>query len=221
MKRHAPLGPQYPKKLYRYFDRVEHAQRMAEGHIWLSTLEHVRNCDALRADRLDATMKYEVSQLDHNTPKSEADVIRARLKEQRVISGHLEGFHMKGVTVMQVVPHAYLLCMSSLRLHPRLRRIFGEHCVEIENPIALWRGITAALEQEAPLASKPFQPVTYMGRSYRDASPEPGVIGFASEPSLAYEKEFRMLWALADLGVRVQPRELHIPRANTWCRRIS
>ena len=221
MKHRGKAQQGIPARLYRYFERAEHAQRLVDGHVWLSTLEYVRKCDASRADPHDATMRYQVSRLDADTPKAEASLILDRLRADRFFDGDPSGIRAQNLTLVSVVPDSFLLCLSSLKMDKRLQRVFGKYCVEIENPVALWREINTAVLQVMPKAFPRFDAVTYTGRSYRDADPQPGMLGFASDPSLAFEREFRMIWYPSEPGLKLSPKEVEVPRARKLCRRLN
>jgi hypothetical protein len=49
----------FPRRLYKFFDEEEHARRLLNGHVWISTLQWLRETDRARGDRDEASILYE------------------------------------------------------------------------------------------------------------------------------------------------------------------
>ena len=53
-----------PEIAYRYLDDEDHAARLLNGHVWLSTLRRIRTMDSIRADSEEAMLTYRPGSVD-------------------------------------------------------------------------------------------------------------------------------------------------------------
>lgn len=209
--------------LYRYFSDRSHAVEFANGNVWLSTLEHIRKCDATRADIHDATMTYNVTKIDPNTDPKNADVILSRLANSNAIriSPESKGtITFQNITVHTTYPDSYVLCMTRKKSDSRMKRLFGDYCVEISAPDVLFSHLTYFLNQQIALRQSGFRPVTYGGRSFADIEDQPGFTGWSSTKDFQVEAEERMIW-LPSVSITDKGRVVHAPIARTLCRVLS
>lgn len=124
-------------------------------------------------------------------------------------------------TSFKATAQAYLLCTTLAGNDAKLKRLFGEHCVQIDQPNGFYHEVTHRMREVRPIYNQCFGPVKYEGRSYADAQRIPSWgPGFHSVEQLAYEKECRMLWASQEVAP-LCGFELEVPAAAQFCKRVG
>jgi hypothetical protein len=211
-------GPYQPSRyVYRFLERREHAEAFVRGEIWVSTLEHIRHCDAARADPHEGTVKFGISRLDHNTPPAQAGVIRERLKEHFVELPPT--LSITGISFESAHADSFVLCTTEQR-SPMMKRLFGAHCVQIENPERFAGLLAHAIEARVPLSGGFIRNMDYEGRTFNDAE------GIVSHPAFMNvggnreECEVRMLFIPTDATL-AKPMLVICPEAGSHCALLS
>jgi hypothetical protein len=207
-----------PRVIFRFLTTKVHAEDFVRGHVWLSTFDHIRNCDLARADSEDGNLQYLVSNLDADTmPRSEVDVIQQRLKAFRVFGGDsIDHVKVSDIAVSTTPANAYVICATTDGGEDKHRRVFGEHRVRIVESERVFRFIGAALNAKVRLTGARYAPVEYKGRTFEDADAAVGSPGFASVEINAWEKEVRMIWQPQDYE-KILPIELDVPEIAKYC----
>ncbi|MFL6629746.1 MAG: hypothetical protein ACJ8G1_25150 [Vitreoscilla sp.] len=208
-----------PKYLYRYLQHEEYAKAFVAGEIWLSTFDHIRNCDATRADAHDGTSEYTAEWRGTGDPTSEA-VIQRRLAQGGIrFKGGLAG-HVVTANVMHSRHRsAYVLCTTSIGNNAKMRSQFGQFCVQIHEPGAFMVSLVAAIELVVPWQHYVAGAVQYEGRKFANADESPGALGFASVPSLKHEREFRLIYQPENQD-DIKPIAVTVPAARSLCELI-
>jgi len=206
-------GSGLPKALFRFFDKEQHAFRLLEGFVWISTLHHCRHAeDIRRADPGEGTLTWALDDLDTVIPPGNPELRREAFANF--------GFHLDepdtntigGITFVRQAPDAYLLALTKNR---KLTG-YGRYAVKISDP----RGFLDAVNR-AMFAK--FGPLRCLGHymSYgprefdnvRPTNPVPAV--FIGPRENAREEEFRMLWPRE--GPPLERFELRVPEAEKFC----
>lgn len=206
--------------VYRFFSEPEHADALAAGHVWLSTLETCRAYeDPLQGDPHEATHEYNSGHVVGSSGDVAFEQIAAR-------SGILIGPGCSNITIsnntlVKRLPDAFVLCTTEHFSPEKLSDTFGRYCVEISNPQALFHQLTNELSKRFRLREAAYGRVIYRHRKYVGHQEEPGPIGFVKPPDKYQDqREVRFLWTV-DNSLNLKPFLLEVPQAATLCRRIA
>jgi hypothetical protein len=210
-----------PKRVIRYFDREEHAKALMEGYVRISTLDFIRNMESLRADQEDATIEYMVDSayFDSNGRPNEKMQYLHRLGVAPKTS-NASSLMLWNVTVPVTHPNAYVYSTSCVANDQKIMRVFGQYQVAIADPLDFARVVTSRLTAKISSdGTARWGLVGYEGRSFSGDHMPPNP-AFVSVPSLAYEKEYRFLWAPRKTLV-LEPIIIHAPDIVRLCTRIA
>ncbi len=207
--------------IFRFFREYDHAVALSKGDVWISTLEECRAYEnASQGDAGEGTMKYAFS--------GELVIDGFPTPEQKRIAA-LSGIHIGGPgkfvisnsTGSHRLPDGLLLCMTENYSPEIFAKDFGEHCVEITDPISFFKHVTIALWERYHITFNDIDRVRYVGRTYRDFDLPDTHPGFL-KPAQGYEhqEEVRMLW-LSRHGGAVTPGLISVPEVAQYCRLIE
>ncbi len=189
---------------------------MLEGKVWISTFEHIRTVDASRGDPDEGALAFGERLVSALSPDA-----RAAVEAKALASGapRIPGIEPR-VRLLAKVRDAYMLCTSLKKRDRQLMRMFGEHCVRIEDPPKVIEAIANALNSTVPVERRICAPMTYRGR----AIPE-GVIAWqapylANIPSLSSEREFRFCWVPAQITASIASMLVDLPTLAPQMRRM-
>jgi hypothetical protein len=205
-----------PRYLFRLLPD-EHARTFVRGSIRLSTLEGCRRDEKSgRGDPGEGRTTYNTGSISGD---SDDPSVQHRLRR---ITVNLVGSNiaLEDNTYVRVIPDAYLLCMTTENGED-LRKIFGERCIRIRNPIEFFSGITEELRRAIlpyRLATWRFDRVAYSSRFSSGDDPDPGDPGFIKPIEYADQCEFRMLWRVAEGAPHYEPIILNCPVVKKFCR---
>lgn len=212
-------GGKQPNRIIRYFDRDEFAKALLLGYVRISTLDHVRQMESIRADPNEAVIKYEVENayLDGNgRPNTEMQNLRAL--GVNIFSG-ASHIVLRNVTYRVSHPNAFVYSTSCIAKDPGLERTFGKYQVAISDPEEFARLVTIRLAKEYPTVSGVlFGHMAYNGRVFA-GNQQPPHPAFISVSSLACEKEYRFFWTPRKKTL-LSPFVLHVPEIIRLCSRI-
>lgn len=217
------MGSVIPLKLFRFFLEERHANRLAEGHVWLSTLEACRRYEeAGRGDQGEASVTYLPG-----TITGDGDDPALQLVAQRCQAGGVSLFRfdascrnitIANVSVTTTVPNAYVVCATRDLLADD--NVFGKYCVEISQPVEVFRRITGVLRNERRISQAVIDRVHYRPRTFSGLLEPPGRIGFVKPINYASQREVRMMWRPDPPTEELMPLELYCPEIVKLCRRI-
>ncbi|MBB1380504.1 hypothetical protein H5071_00685 [Shewanella sp. SR41-2] len=214
------LLDEHNESIYRFFSEEYQANSLAQGEVWLSTLETCRAYeDPAQGDPEEA---HEVYNSGHAVGGSDD----TKFVERASRSGIQIGPGCSDITVSNCsssvsLPDAYVLCTTIEYSPEKLSDTFGKYCVEITNPRAFFIGVSKILENHISIKEAAAGKVIYKDRIYTGLESPPGPIGFVKPPDLySSQKEFRFLWL--PLGsAKLTPFLLKCPELSTICKRIA
>jgi hypothetical protein len=209
-----------PHKVYRFFKESTHADALASGTVWLSTLETCRAYeDPYQGDSDEAVQRYNSGHAVGGSNDAAFKLIAER-------SGIFIGPGCSNITVsncnaVQRLSDAFVLCTTEQFNPESLSDTFGRHCVEIERPQEFFRLLTASLSKLHAVREAAFGGVIYRERSFAGLQDPPGPIGFVKPPDrYKSQREVRFLWtSLTDTPLA--PFALHAPECAALCKRIA
>lgn len=183
-----------PISAYRFFREEAHAEALARGDVWLTTLEDCRHRElADGGDPDEGLIRYSHDDIAGHTSDP---AIRETLR--RLGLPFEEGDHvtLEGNVSINRVPDAWVLCMTSKFAPEKMQSKYGTSCVEIGNTIELMFQIThALLEAGAQLRSVAHGYVHYRDLTYKNLEPMPRQPGFMKWPDqYRDENEYRIIW---------------------------
>jgi len=206
--------------VYRFFKDAEHADAMASGKIWISTLETCRQYEnPLQGDPEEATQKYNSGHAIGGSGDRDFKLIAARSGIH--IGDGCSNISISNCTSMHRVLDAYVLCTTSHFDPDKLGDVFGLHCVEVTHPHEFFRLMSLELAKLHKVREAAYGSVIYSEREYKGLEDPPGPIGFVKPPDKYQDqREVRFLWTVDEV-LRLQPFLLDVPNAATLCRRLS
>lgn len=206
------------RHVFRYFDRLDHAEAMLSGDIFVSTLEYCRNCEGVRADSGEAEQSYSQGLIEGGG--ANADVVEAG----RRLGVHIENspnarIKFRNNRARSRLPDAFVLC-TSLIDDPEAMKGFGPYCVAIREPALFMDYVTRVIRSQIALLRAECDHILYRRRSYRDLEPEPGRLGFV-KPVDPYEREreYRFLW-VPEVGPRISRQTFRVEAIRDLVRRV-
>ncbi len=198
------------KRLYRLFDTAEHANRFARGEeIMLSTFARCRQIE--HGDAGEGTLRYESGLIQGHSQDTAMRTVLERIGIYVSPGARIEDLMIKNCSALIVDANAYLLCLTD-HISRGMQERFGQYCVEIMNPEAfhalLSPRVGELLQRQgfASWSSKLSQ-VVYRERTYVGTDPEPDLF-FLKPPSLAYEREYRLIWQPNTMTAPLQDRAI-------------
>lgn len=208
----------YRGSVYRFFKEEEHANALARGDIYLSTLD---NCRAYEdAEQGDPEEAYETYLSGHLVGSSD------ELNEQAqrlgfYTSGFCENIEITNCSSTRKLTDAYVLCTTTEFSPENLNEKFGKYCVEIKDPRKFFVAVSKKLNSISTIREAATRKIIYRDRNYIGLDQPPGPIGFV-KPSVPYEKqkEFRFLWIMETMG-ELNPPLLKCPEISHLCRRVD
>lgn len=127
---------------YRYFDQADDSQRLVDGYVWVSTVDHIRKANGLRGDAREMTWAYRPDGLDSQNDDEAIKATLASLDIEVAPGGRVQ---ISGVNfvIERRDPNTFMLCASEFPPTRRLLRTFGKNCVKIDCMPSFWNAITA------------------------------------------------------------------------------
>jgi hypothetical protein len=164
-------------KVYRFFKDSSHADALAAGNVWISTLEEFRRYeDPLQGDPHEAIHEYYSGHaVGHGT---DADLqLIACYSGIEIEPGTTHVMISNNKTVRRVAD-AFALCATEHFDPDMLSDTFGQYCVEITNPLKFFQLLTSELSKKHSVDEDLFGRVIYRERKHVGLQKSPGVIGF-------------------------------------------
>nr|WP_181718434.1 hypothetical protein [Psychrobacter sp.]QJS05137.1 hypothetical protein [Psychrobacter sp.] len=210
----------YKGSVYRFFKEEEHADALARGDVYLSTLDICRAYeDAEQGDSQEAYETYLSGNLSGDGDDHEF-VEKARRSGIGIGPGSRD---IKIINCSNTVslPDAYVLCTTTEFLPENLNEKFGKYCVEIKDPRKFFVAVSKKINSISAIREAAIREIIYADRNYTGMEQTPGPIGFV-KPSTPYkkQKEFRFLWLMENMG-QLNPPLLKCPEVSSLCRRIA
>ena len=209
-----------PKCVYRYLDELEHAQRLLDGYVWLSTLEWCRSKENMRNDPTDGQKSYSSGRYDDSTATPELSAAVTKGLEGAVKFEPGSGVLLHNIGSIEVIPSANLFCSSVSRSAPNMRSQFGQHCICIADPAAFFFAVTNAMviREGLPVDFAGHDYIDYTGRHRAGLDTSDVNPMLSSYKDLANEKEYRMYWTMNNYGP-TERREIYAPEVIALCSR--
>ena len=206
--------------VYRFFNDPSHADALAAGKVWLSTLETCRRYeDPRQGDPEEGFVTYNSGHAVGNSGDKDFELIAAR-------SGIHIGPGCANITLSNniAVRHlsdAIVLCTTELFDPNALSETFGRYCVAISDPRRLFALMTDQLRRVYNVAEAAYGRVIYKDRFYTGLQEPPGPIGFVKPPDKYQDQhEVRFLWTVKEQQ-KLQPFLLEVPEVAILCRRVA
>jgi len=207
------------ESVYRFFKEASHADALAQGSIWLSTLNTCRAYeDQAQGDSGEAHETYNSGHIvgGSDTPQ----LVEVSRRSGIHIGPGCSNITISNNTRNTSIQDAYVLCTTTEFSPDKLSDTFGRYCVRIKNPAQFFKLVTESLKLSISIKKCEQGEVIYKERFYTGMEPSPGPIGFVKPPDLyASQKEFRLLWIPANAS-GIAPRLLSCPAVSDLCERI-
>lgn len=219
-----PLGKthflcDHQRPVYRFFKEEEHANALARGDVYLSTLESCRNYeDAEQGDAEEAHETYLSGYLRGDS--TDLQFVEQARRSGIIVVDSINTTIVDGSNTTWL-SNAYVLCTTTEFLPENLNEKFGKYCVEIKDPRKFFVAVSEKLNSISTIREAATRKIIYADRKYTGLDQPPGPIGFV-KPSYPYEKqkEFRFLWIMENMG-ELNPPLLKCPEISSLCRRID
>lgn len=209
-----------PHTVYRFFKEPGHADALASGTVWLSTLETCRAYeDPYQGDPDEAVQRYNSG---HAVGGSDDAAFKLIAERSGISIGPgCSNITVSNCTAVHRLPDAFVLCTTEQFNPKNLSDTFGRYCVEIERPQEFFRLLTASLSQLHAIREAAFGRVIYRERNFAGLQDPPGPIGFVKPPDkYKSQHEVRFLWTSLT-GAQLAPFALYAPECVALCRRIA
>ncbi|WVV46861.1 hypothetical protein THH46_16325 [Pseudomonas sp. NA13] len=202
--------------LYRHVTQEKHAQDFISGkYIRLSTFESCRKYElSEQGDPEEGFSIYSHSPIasshpDFNTISTNLGIV---IKDSRL------NVVMAGNERVDVIPDAYVLCMSYRMFDERLASKFGNYCISIADIFEFSSMFAEALRSIVPLKTVTAGPVEYRQRRFKDFEIGPRFSAYTKPADpFSIQREFRIV-AVCEEGHKYEPFGLQIPNLGDLCR---
>jgi hypothetical protein len=206
--------------IYRFFKEAWQADALAQGDIWLSTLNTCRAYED--PEQGDSEEAHETYNSGHAVGGSDdPQFVEVARRSGIHIGPGCSNITISNNTRKTSIPDAYVLCTTTEFSPDKLSDTFGKYCVEITNPRQFFILASESLESVTSIRQAVAGKVIYKDRFYSGVKSPPGPIGFVKPPDLyASQKEFRLLW-IPKSTIEMAPFLLKCPAVSHMCKRIA
>lgn len=206
--------------VYRSFDVASHADALAAGIVWISTLEDCRQHPGERGDANEGSSTYSSGTLSMQVADERIPEIRSLRQHGILISGR--GVKISNVRAINRIADAFVVCTTARPDPGALSPTFGRHCVRIDDVQSFFAAVTYRLAERIRIRPAILGMVHYGERDYSGADPHPhGVIGFTKpRDRFASEQEARLLW-IPEEAAELKSFALSVPEAKRFCTRLT
>jgi len=211
---------EHDQSIYRFFQEEWQADALANGDVWLSTLETCRKYeDPQQGDPEEAHETYNSGHIVGGS--DDPDLVEVARRSGIHIGPGCSDITISDNTRRTVLPDAYVLCTTTDFSPKKLSEKFGRYCVEIAYPKDFFVYVSGILEKSIPIREAAAGKVIYKDRFYTGMESPPGPIGFVKPPDIyAPQKEFRLLWVPKNSN-GLNPFLLNCPEVAHLCKRIA
>ena len=210
----------YEGSVFRFFNEEDHANTLAQGDVYLSTLESCRAYE--NAEQGDSEEAYETYNSGHAVGRGDdPEIIRRAQQSGAYISLNSERVTISNNTRITSLPDAYVLCTTIEFSPENINEEIGKFCVEIKNPRKFFNVVSRKIDSISAIREAAIGKIKYADRNYTGMDQPPGPIGFV-KPRFPYEKqkEFRFLWIMENMG-KLEPILINCPEIRNLCKRIA
>lgn len=215
-----PLDEIYkgPTTVYRLFKTPEHADQMADGTVYFSTLRRCRAYEGANGDQDDATLRRNYGPFDANLKKR----LDKRIHQAgyQMPWGEVEG-KIDTVQFIERLEDTFVLCCTCRSDYAALAERFGPHCVKIHNVPAFSEIAGGLLNLHCKEATNLLiGKVKYKRRFLVGEQKVNGHIGFLKSPNFAVEEEFRVMLTVPN-EVSIEPLTVSSAYLRTYVERVA
>lgn len=212
------LEKAFDNPLYRFFLESGHADAFVNGKVWISTLEECRRHEEAKGDSGEGTIRYESGHIEGDWDDIDLQMVTSRMGF-RIMPG-VKGAGMHDCSGIPQPLNAFVLCTTKSSDNG-LKKRFGNHYVEISNPVAVYNAISEEMNKRFQNVRSIFGPVKYdariiIGTGKLDAPS----IAFIKPPEYQEEQEVRMAWGTSERAA-IQPFLLSVPEISKFFRKIT
>ncbi len=215
-----------PSRLFRRFDRPEHADSLERGEIWISTLNH---CRQSAFDRLEGTRTYHTGVLTSREDGGDGRLAWAvELLGFGGVDTSRDGHvRIADCLIVEAISDAHVLCMTQHASVEEAEEQLGPgYYVEITEPETFVRLVTGAYFRRlySPGDHLPmtcFGNMRYARREFGGREAAPGPVGFVNPIEFQPENEVRILWTPKGSTENLVGFALHVPEVAHLCRRVA
>lgn len=208
--------------VYRFFRERKHAEQLAQGFVWLSTLGSCRAYEEDgRGDADEATQVYRSGEVSGAGADRHVQHVAYHSGVKIEISPGTKINHVSIIdaTYLRGSKDAFALCASQ-KFDPSCMETFGPYCAEISRPRSFLWLVTKRLGLQQSLGEAIMGKIRYLDRSYSGLQTQPGVLGFVKPAQFASQLELRMLWTIRGKGRTLEPETVACPEIRTLCRMV-
>ena len=208
--------------VYRYFRERHHAEQLAQGIVWLSTLGSCRGHEEDgRGDAAEATQVYRSGEVSGSGADSHVQYVaqHSGIKLEIAPRAKINHVIVKDAVYSRGIKDAFVLCASQ-KFDQSCMETFGPYCVEISRPrFSLWL-VTLRFGLQPSLREAIMGKIRYRDRSYSGLQAQPGLLGFVKHAQFTSQREFRMLWTIEEIGGVLEPKPIVCPEVRALCRMV-
>lgn len=208
--------------VYRFFRERNHAEQLAQGIVWLSTLGSCRGYEEDgRGDAGEATQVYWSGEFsgEGTDPHIQHVSQHSGIKIQIAPGAEIQQVLIRDATYSRGIADAFVLCTSE-KFDPSCMETFGPYCVEISRPRFFVWLVTVRLGLELPIGEAIIGRIQYRDRSYSGLQTQPGVLGFVKPVEFSSQREVRLLWTIKGKARILEPKTVTCPEIRALCRMV-
>ena len=206
--------------IYRFFDDPSHADDLAAGKVWISTLEACRRYEnQKRGDPEEAVHRYNSGFATGNG--DDPEFVEIARRSMVLLGPDVTNGVLSNNTVEDVLIDAFVLCTTENADPTDLEEKFGPYCVKISNSERFFDLVTKRLHQcREDVLENLMGKVHYRDRNWMGLEDPPGIPGFVKPVHLyQVEQEVRFLWTVRNPS-HIRPFLLEVPEAAHLCIRV-
>jgi hypothetical protein len=206
-----------PTVVYRYFQKLEHANALLAGIVRLGTLDDYRRSeDCERGDPNEGVSVYPATFGAHGGDEY-TQILQERIGFK--IGEGSRDIAVVGHRTIDIMPNAWVMC-ASWEDNPIAMREFGEHCVSIQAPMSFVSRMARSISKMRALRGADCSLVRYANANYAMFESPPGPLGYVKDPTrFSHQKEYRMIWYPA-AGEPISTQYFECPEIRDLVRRV-
>lgn len=203
--------------VFRFFDKREHADRLVNGTVYISTLGSCRKHEGdERGDSGEASHQFQAKTAGGHGSSS---LVRREAAALGIYVDKTSAVRYAGATSENQISDGFLVCATTRCAREDMKKI-GKYCVCISNPRRFFDLVGNALHAHfrIPVAGM-FRPVIYRERLFVGVDElDLSLVPFIKPPDkYAKQNEFRFYWELHPRRGSIEPVELYVPEVADLC----
>jgi hypothetical protein len=209
---------QITSAIYKFVRAPEHADALAKGDVYVSTLNACRAYECSeRGDPGEGTLTHFINRFVGTGDEwKAADPLRGRRLD---IAGPMNVV-ISDCELTLVARDGYVFCATDTFDFERMAESFGHYCVRIRNPLFFQLALCHRLAINLPVLEHWGQLVQYTGRNIVDTQPLVSREFFLKPKRYEGQREFRIVAMAHDPAHRYEPHTVRVDNISRFIERI-